>query len=420
MVMPVASVVKVGLIVSEQLDLGSRSPQHLFHSASHLALIRRSQAMSINRSITVDQNRNTQPRARTVRGRAFTLVELLVVMSVIALLIALLLPALAAARSAAKASVCLSNMRSWGTASATFASDNVGAAPRGIDYYATWSGGGNSPTASRPAAYDGKISPSFYPNTTGGVNFGNNNGNDTHSVSVRINYPNGVGGQTMTWRLTDIGVQVLRGYVSDAQMLYCPDMERPLADGTGFPNYWYMDRPVGATFWNNLSQGRTACNPYSTMGAPIGYASFLHGLGVSSTNRESRWVERPTMDWIGDNWKRNTDVSPMMYGCVVDTGSDTVFDMNYTPHIQGNFIGGINGVMFDGSARWISLNEVKTMARAYPSLNTNNETGGWRENYRIDNNSWMGEVASASLYAGRRVRFNYLARYAMGLTRSPK
>lgn len=376
--------------------------------------------MSINRSITVDQNQNTQPRAKTLRGRGFTLVELLVVMSVISLLVALLLPALSAARSAAKVAVCQANMRSWGTASATFASENNGAAPRGIDYYASDSGAGNASTSSRPAAYDGKISPSFYTNTISSVDYGNTNGLSSSDVSARIFYPNGSGGQTPAWRLTEIGVLVLRGYVSDPKMLYCPDMERPLADGTGFPTYWYMDAPVGTTYWNNLSSGRTACNPYSTASTPIGYASFLHGLAVSSTNRESKWVERPSMDWIGDNWKRNTDVSPMMFGCVVDTGSDTVFDLNLTPHVQGNFIGGINGVMFDGSARWISVSEVKTMAKAYPSLNTNNETGGWKENYRIDSNSWMGENSSATLYAGRKVRFNYLARYAMGLTRSPK
>jgi hypothetical protein len=60
------------------------------------------------------------------------------------------------------------------------------------------------------------------------------------------------------------------------------------------------------------------------------------------------------------------------------------------------------------------------MAKAYPSLNTNNETGGWSENYRVDSDTWMNEVSSVSLYNGRRVRFNYVSRYAMGLTRSPK
>jgi prepilin-type N-terminal cleavage/methylation domain-containing protein/prepilin-type processing-associated H-X9-DG protein len=61
-----------------------------------------------------------------MRSRAFTLVELLVVISVIAILTGLLLPALGNARLAARSAVCLSNIRQLQIASLMHAEDNQG------------------------------------------------------------------------------------------------------------------------------------------------------------------------------------------------------------------------------------------------------------------------------------------------------
>jgi len=68
-----------------------------------------------------------------VHRKAFTLVELLVVIAVIALLLAILAPALEKARRQARAAACQVNLRQWGTTLAAFAEDNEGLFPH-LDY----------------------------------------------------------------------------------------------------------------------------------------------------------------------------------------------------------------------------------------------------------------------------------------------
>lgn len=61
-----------------------------------------------------------------LRNKAFTLVELLVVISIIALLLGVLMPALGAARSQGKAVVCKSNLRQLVLANTGYATENNG------------------------------------------------------------------------------------------------------------------------------------------------------------------------------------------------------------------------------------------------------------------------------------------------------
>ena len=66
--------------------------------------------------------------------RAFTLVELLVVISIVALLISLLLPAMSRARAAAQVALCASQERQFALAMVAWANDNDGNLPDPSSY----------------------------------------------------------------------------------------------------------------------------------------------------------------------------------------------------------------------------------------------------------------------------------------------
>lgn len=81
--------------------------------------------------------------SRAINRRAFTLVELIVVISIIALLMGLLVPALSSAKRSARDVKCKSNMRQFGIAGGAFAADHQDQLPSnriktGENEHITW------------------------------------------------------------------------------------------------------------------------------------------------------------------------------------------------------------------------------------------------------------------------------------------
>lgn len=96
------------------------------------------------------------PLKSSVR-RAFTLVELLVVIGIIALLVSILLPTLNRAREAARETQCMSNMRQWGVGFEMYVDENKGQVPLRVPdgTAAEWFGPSpNNPIPGYPAGLD--------------------------------------------------------------------------------------------------------------------------------------------------------------------------------------------------------------------------------------------------------------------------
>jgi prepilin-type N-terminal cleavage/methylation domain-containing protein len=127
----------------------------------------------------------TLPRRRA-KAKAFTLVELLVVIAIIAVLAALLVPALGSAKRAARRAACLSNLRQIGLAIQVYAHDNDGRIPYGP----------KAPPFTSPA--------SFYPST----------GAPTSLISLQSGAP------------VALGLLLREALAQESRVLFCPDSDQ--------------------------------------------------------------------------------------------------------------------------------------------------------------------------------------------------
>ena len=101
---------------------------------SHLSVVKRTCEAGGAAGVSVREN-GSAVRLCAPSGRAFTLVELLVVMAIIGVLAALLLPALSAARAASRRISCASNLRQLAMATEVYTGRYDGWFPPAAGYY---------------------------------------------------------------------------------------------------------------------------------------------------------------------------------------------------------------------------------------------------------------------------------------------
>lgn len=279
-------------------------------------------------------------RLHATTGDGFTLIELLVTISMITLLVALLLPALQKARDSSIKAQCLSNKRQLNIATIGFATDNRMLMPTGMT----------------SASYSSSKAQNRYINT--GLEFSN---------GLHTQY----GG---TEQITPQGTLAVLGYVDSIDLYFCGGFDRSITVTPGTNPYrnWYPNLNLTG-FWNPLRAGATLPSPGTDVvsgSVILWYADITPGTGLIPGTGNFRY-DMQRLDYIESYW--NTK-SPFQVGGLALSRStyspalwadSNVGNSPYTG-VRRSHIGstglpsGLNCAFFDGSARWVSREEILT------------------------------------------------------------
>jgi prepilin-type N-terminal cleavage/methylation domain-containing protein len=283
--------------------------------------------------------RQTRPSRRRAAA-AFTLVELLVVIAIISILASMLLPALESAIEQARRASCLSDRRQNHMQLTYFANDHRGLLPQTVK---DWSRGNREmqPGYWEPAYLASGSAPGMLLHGPGSGDHTTSDGTYFHVVGV--------------------GMLVAEAYVETPQLMFCPTFPTS-ADwwseydanngGTALRAvYWNWADPALTAKWERMISGAD-----DAFGGEGWHAKRFSGVAhfLTTYNQSGSQSHAPGRAGLyADKWKTHIGISSLWMSCGNFQGV-----IGPRAPIGSHEHAGVNGVFYDGSARWISIEEL--------------------------------------------------------------
>ncbi len=235
------------------------------------------------------------------KNKAFTLIEMLVVVAIIALLIAILLPSLARARELARQTICGTNMKEIGTTFYIYQSDNLDDFP-------------SVPHATPPS----QTSPVVrYIENMGGGDDGAPENPMRDEISCETNDPNCGGGVGSTQISTtrSLWLLVRTGEVIPKQFV-CPSADDSVDPTVDVATYFDFIGYSACSYGYQIPYDNTnTCRPSADVNPRMAIAADRGPWSSSHPDQEGRWTGGQAQGFFVDTI--DTDVTNPLYDDVL-------------------------------------------------------------------------------------------------------